>query len=1131
MKNLILRAAVILSAATTLFYIGCGNNGADSETKSGGRVDDLIDRLRGTNDPKVPDLYTLNVTTDPDDGGSVYKSPDKPQYADGESVLLTATPTSGYRFVGWSGSQTSPNTEMTVTMDSDKDVIANFLPEYVVTRTLTVTAIPVDGGTVSKSPDLSGYRSGETVMLTAAPAPGYRFTGWSGSQSSTNAEMFVLMDDDKYLVANFAPQTYTLTINADPALGSVSSSPGKSAYSYNEEVTVIAAANPGYEFTGWSGAATSTDYTITIKMDGNKILNADFKKLDGSPVVPPVTSYTLTTNQTPENGGTVSRIPNKTSYNANEQVYVTAEAAAGYRFVQWSGAIALADPSATIIMDNNKELTAIFAVITYTLTVNINPTTGGEVSRYPNQQSYNHGTTVTVTATANTGYTFTGWTGASDGTGASTAILMDGNRSVTANFEQDTYTITFNANGGSVSSASGTTGAGRRLTSLPTPTRDCHTFNGWFTTETGGTQVTTSTVFSGNADIIARWTRNTYTVTFNANNGSVTPTSGTTNSSGTLASLPAPTRTGYNFAGWYTAATGGSPVDASTEFCSNTTIYAQWTLNTYTITFNANDGYVTPTYGTTGTGGTLASLPTPTRTGYTFNGWFTAATGGTAVTESRVYSANTTIYAQWTLITYTITFNANSGTVDPTSGTTGTGGTIASLPTPTRTGYTFTGWFTAATGGTQITTSTVFSANTTIYAQWTLKTYTVTFNANNGSVDPASGTTGTGGTLASLPTPTRTGYTFNGWFTASTGGTAVTTSTVFSANTNIYAQWTLITYTITFNANSGTVDPTSRTTGTGGTLTFLPTPTRTGYTFAGWYTETTDGTRVTTSTVFSANTTIYAQWTVITYTITFNANSGSVTPTSGTTGAGWTLVSLPTPTRGNYYTFNGWFTAATGGTQVTTSTIFSANTTIYAQWTRSGETFVDSRDGKTYGKVTIGSQTWMAENLNYNASGSVCYNNSDDNCANYGRLYNWSTAMNGASSSSLSPSGVQGVCPAGWHLPSDAEWGALMRFVNPNCSVTGSCAGAGTKLKSSTGWNSYSGVPAGTDEHGFSALPGGIGNSGGNFLDAGYFGNWWSATEFNASYAWYRYMLYNYEGVNRLYNDKTGLFSVRCLQD
>jgi uncharacterized protein (TIGR02145 family) len=155
--------------------------------------------------------------------------------------------------------------------------------------------------------------------------------------------------------------------------------------------------------------------------------------------------------------------------------------------------------------------------------------------------------------------------------------------------------------------------------------------------------------------------------------------------------------------------------------------------------------------------------------------------------------------------------------------------------------------------------------------------------------------------------------------------------------------------------------------------------------------------------------------------------------------------------------------------------------------------------------VRIGSQTWMKKNLNCNVSGSVCYNNDEANCTKYGRLYNWATAKT--------------VCPSGWHLPSDAEWTTLTDFVGDD---------AGTKLKSTSGWNKGGN---GTDEHGFSALPGGYGLSNGDFYGVGEYGGWWSATEYYAADAWGRSMYYSYAVVDRNDYGKTGLFSVRCVQD
>jgi uncharacterized protein (TIGR02145 family) len=184
----------------------------------------------------------------------------------------------------------------------------------------------------------------------------------------------------------------------------------------------------------------------------------------------------------------------------------------------------------------------------------------------------------------------------------------------------------------------------------------------------------------------------------------------------------------------------------------------------------------------------------------------------------------------------------------------------------------------------------------------------------------------------------------------------------------------------------------------------------------------------------------------------------------------------------------------------------------------------DSRDGKIYKFVLIGSQTWMAKNLNYDVPGDdadVCKSTSAD-CEIYGRVYNWATAMNSSVSSTAVPSGVQGVCPTGWHLPSDAEWDALINEV-------GNSSG---KLKSSTGWNTSTtyGTPVvGTNNYGFSALPGCYPGSISCNGDSGY---WWSATEDNdINKAWYWSIYYLNPPVSRYSSNKTSLYSVRCVKD
>jgi uncharacterized protein (TIGR02145 family) len=188
-------------------------------------------------------------------------------------------------------------------------------------------------------------------------------------------------------------------------------------------------------------------------------------------------------------------------------------------------------------------------------------------------------------------------------------------------------------------------------------------------------------------------------------------------------------------------------------------------------------------------------------------------------------------------------------------------------------------------------------------------------------------------------------------------------------------------------------------------------------------------------------------------------------------------------------------------------------------------TFIDGRDGKVYKEVTIGTQRWMAENLNYEADGSTCYDITwspyDDpaqHCETYGRLYDWNTAMDYRTSSDAVPSGVEGVCPVGWHIPSDAEWTILTDFVGIN---------AGTKLKSRTFHDgnrrmSPNPNPNGTDKYRFSAL------------DGEYASTWWSSTEMESDghVAWIRNIDEAYTVVRRFSFDKRESFlSVRCVHD
>jgi len=199
-------------------------------------------------------------------------------------------------------------------------------------------------------------------------------------------------------------------------------------------------------------------------------------------------------------------------------------------------------------------------------------------------------------------------------------------------------------------------------------------------------------------------------------------------------------------------------------------------------------------------------------------------------------------------------------------------------------------------------------------------------------------------------------------------------------------------------------------------------------------------------------------------------------------------------------------------------------TKCVSNWYDATKQLCDVRNDKIYKKVKIGAQTWMAENLNFEAPGSKCGDGSslsDGNtptCDTYGRLYNWSTAT--------------GVCPTGWYLPTHTEWEALKNFVERDSECSYSYC-AGTKLKAETDWNNESNGASGngTDDYGFSALPGGFGDSEGIFRGVGVQGEWWTRTpeQFDNNLACY-WRMFPSGSLSWNCISKSHLHSVRCLQ-
>jgi uncharacterized repeat protein (TIGR02543 family) len=373
-----------------------------------------------------------------------------------------------------------------------------------------------------------------------------------------------------------------------------------------------------------------------------------------------------------------------------------------------------------------------------------------------------------------------------------------------------------------------------------------------------------------------------------------------------------------------------------------------------TVTYDSQSGSAVSA-GSTTTGGTLVSLPTTSREGYTFNGWFTAASGGSQVTTSSPHgrTASFTLHAQWTISTYAVSFNGNGSTggsvpVDQTK-THGIDVSVASNSgSLVKTGYTFGGWNTAGDGsGISYAEGASYEVDeaVTLYAKWTANSLTVTYDSQGGS-SVSDGSTTSGGVIASAPVaPTRTGYVFTGWFAASTGGSAISFPYTHgrTADFTLYAQWSVNTYVVSFDGNgpTGGSVPANQTKTHGIDIAVASNSgslVKTGYTFGGWNTHADgSGTSFLEGATYGVDgsLSLLAVWVGDALTVTYDSDPGSAV-SDGSTTSGGVIASAPVAPTRTGYVFTGWFAASTGGSAITFPHTHgqSASFTLYARWSQ-----------------------------------------------------------------------------------------------------------------------------------------------------------------------------------------------------
>lgn len=876
------------------------------------------------------------------------------------ATLPTNIEKTGHNFEGWYANESltgSPVAEIYPTDMGNKTFYAKWSPKQ-----FKVTLVG-NGAELSSDIDVTTHVYGTALQLPVLEKPGYTFYGWYANAELTGDPVYSIGATDmgdKTFYAKWTTNTYYIAYNPAGADGSEPMPNSACTYDAESPLAANTYTRTGYEFLGWATAAQASSITYTDGQSVKNLTDVNNEVVELFAVWKPNT-YTVTFSQgEPTTPGTASI---EATYDAPLQVvicpdsvgyafggYFTEENGGGVQYYTYEG------KSAVARYKNTSDITlyAFWTVRDYVISFNNN---GGTITTDDYATSYHYGTEVTLPAIEKDGCTFGGWFANVNCTGTAVTKIASseyGDKTFYAKWNPITYDITLHENGGTIITgnvANYTFGVGAVLPAFSNMERDGHMFAGWYDNALceGDAVSVISVAEFGNKEFWAKWEENGYFVTLHTNGGTINSGNVVLYKYGKRTELPSNvTKTGYDFAGWYDNSSFiGSPfTEITATDLGDKQFWARWKEQDYPITFHTNGGTINNVVVDSYTYTVGVVLPADvTQRGYLFRGWYDneQRTGNPVTLISTTEFGEREFWADWSVVDYDITLNYNGGTIgdDDVPATYRIGSEIT-LPVPVREGYTFGGWYTnsAYVGEAVQAISSTEIGNKEFWAKWNVNSYTVTLETNGGTINSGNVANYTYGYGIPLPSDvTKTGYTFDGWYADKDCATARVTriSESKTGNLTFYANWNVNSYIVSLETSGGVINSGNVERYTYGKGATLPTNvTRDGYTFGGWYTNSSYlGSPVQSiSSTEIGEKAFYANWLVNSYSITLEPNGGTINNGNVKNYIYGTTVILPSDVTKTGFTFDGWYDNAEfeGERVAMISSVELGNNAFYANW-------------------------------------------------------------------------------------------------------------------------------------------------------------------------------------------------------